>query len=227
MNYRKKKEVLLMKEKWDKLLDGLVFEKLGDPLTEEEICIFENVNGIILPEDYRYLLKYVGNGITLQGTHSKFNLVGIENIKEHNDRFKMDFLFDKEYDYQNYYYTEYYKNGKNFQNLECKVAINELKYEDKKALEICKNCKYLNSCIDASWELFEEEKNIKEDSYYPWFNGTRLLLDAGIDYVYRLILTGKHKGEVWVDYWQMGYQPIKENVYEFLLAYKNGEKVLF
>ena len=41
------------------------YELLDDSLTQEEITLFEELNDIILPNDYKLFLATIGNGIKI------------------------------------------------------------------------------------------------------------------------------------------------------------------
>lgn len=219
-----------LKEKWDKLLDGLDYEKKDKVLTEEEISTFENNNGITLPEDYRYFLKHVGNGIIIKnGASFKMELGYLERPIELNinNRLKLEFPFNKPYKLS-YEFEEYYNQGKNFKEQDCSVAVQKLKYDDIEAQNICKTCKHLNECNDASWHVFckPDFDGYLEEGSVPYHNGSMKILDMGFEDTYRLILTGEHQGEVWLNNWETEFIPVTKNFYDFLLAYKNKDKIL-
>lgn len=218
-----------LKIKWDELLDGLEYEIKDKVLTEEEVVIFEENNGITLPEDYRYFLMNVGNGIIIKNGKFEMVLGRLERPIETNinKRLKLEFPFSEPYklSYEN---PSYYYEGKNFKDKECLVAKKKLKYMNSEALEICKNCSYLDECNDAEWKVFYERDfdGYLDEGTVPYHNGSMPILDMGFEDVYRLILNGEHKGEVWLNNWETEFVPVTKTFYDFLLAYKNKDKVL-
>ena len=147
--------------------------------------------------------------------------------KNINNRLKLDFPFIEPYKL-NYDYPKYYYDGKNFKGYDCLVAKDKLKYDDKEAIEKCKSCIHFNECNDASWFSFcgLDFDCYLEEGTVPYHNGSMVILDMGVEDQYRLIVTGQHKGEVWLNYWETKFVPITKTFYDFLLAYKNKDKVL-
>lgn len=218
-----------LKRKWDILLDGLEYKVKDKTLSEEEISIYETNNGIILPLDYRYFLMNVGNGIIIKNSIFEITLGYIERPieKNINNRLKLDFPFDKPYKLD-YDYPKYYYEGKNHKDQECLVAKDELKYTDKDAIEKCIGCPYVNECNDADWQVFYDNnfEGYLDEGTVPYHNGSISILNMGFEDEYRLIITGNHKGEVWLNYWETEFVPITKTFYDFLLAYKNKDKIL-
>jgi len=216
-----------MKEKWDLLLEGLDYKINKNVLTEKDLIKYENDNRIKLPEDYRYFLLKVGNGIIIK--NGIFDLcLGYIDISQNNERLKLDFPFNEKYKIS-YEYPNYYYEGKNFKGQECGVAKKVLKYTDEEALSICEKCKYKNECIDAEWKVFLGQNfdgYFPKDGCVPYHNGSLNILDMGFEDEYRLIVSGIHKGEVWLNYWETEFEPVTKTFYDFLLAYKNKDKVL-
>lgn len=215
-----------LKNKWDKLLDGLDYKIKDRVLTEEEVSMFEDNNGITLPEDYRYFLLNIGNGIIIK--NGIFDMVLGELDKDTiNERLKLDFPFLETYKL-NYEYSDYYYEGKNFKGKECVVANKKLKYSDEEALEICKNCSCLDECNDAEWKVFygPDFEGYLDEGTVPHHNGSMVILDMGFEDEYRLIVNGEHNGEVWLNYWETEFVPVTKTFYDFILAYKNKDRVL-
>jgi len=218
-----------LKRKWDMLLDGLLYKVKDRVLTEEEISIYEANNKITLPEDYRYFLMNVGNGIIIKNGIFEMTLGYIERPidKNINNRLKLEFPFNEPYKL-NYDYPKYYYEGKNFKNQECLVAKDNLKYTDKEAIEKCKGCPYVDECNDAEWQVFYDDifEGYLDEGTVPYHNGSIVILNMGFEDEYRLIITGSHKGEVWLNYWETEFVPVTKTFYELILAYKNKDKVL-
>jgi len=218
-----------LKEKWNTLLDSLSYQIKEPVLSEEEILNFERNNEITLPDDYRYFLMNIGNGIIIKNVPSELYLGGIKRPieKQINKRLKLDFPFKETYKSSDEY-PDYYHQGKNFKGDTCITAKQKLKYNDTEALNMCRNCKHLDECNDADWKVFHGEDfdgYLDEDSI-PYYNGSLCILDMGFEDQYRIILNGPHRGEVWINYWELEFSPVTKTFYDFLIAYKNQDDIL-
>lgn len=216
-------------KRWNNLLNGLEYKVKGSVLTQEEIRTFEKNNEIVLPEDYRYFLMNVGNGIVIKNGIYDLVVGYLERPieKNINKRLKLEFPFQEQYKLSDDY-PEYYYKGRNFKDEKCLVAETKLDYKDDVAIEKCRECPYVNECNDADWQVFYDEKfdgYLKEGSV-PYHNGSLVICDMGFEDIYRLILTGEHKGEIWLNVWGTEFIPITKSFYDFLLAYKNKDSIL-
>lgn len=159
----------------------LSFECLDACLTENEIASFENNNNVKIPEQYRYFLLHIGNGIK---TSNGKIICGLRRPvhKYHLKRISYRFLFKEGInDYLKIEPKPYPRYDEKFPQYEdCHDTIN-LKNG-------CKECNHYMECIDTCYDenpLYDPEDN-------AFFNGCFDLHDSRL-----LIFTGDSRGQVW------------------------------
>ena len=166
------------------------YKPLGRTLTKKKIEKFEKINDIVLPEDYKYFLTHIGNGVciyTKSRPHLFLNTNGGKRyvyglnkqmLGKRNNLFSKEFLFDKDF------LTRYGENSKDWFE-DCLSPT----HDDP----ICDTCKNVYDCPFACTDALEENYGI------PYYRGVLPICKAGCTYQYCLVLTGCHKGEVWQD----------------------------
>ena len=174
------------------------YEPLDVPLTQEEITLFEERNDIIIPSDYKLFLTTIGNGIKIDvGKKDARYIYGIKRpvSKRLNRRLKMAFIFDEPYHER--------LNTHDFQlPLDC---IDPESEEDGS----CLRCKHLDDCFYAYADELDEYDHMIYNGAYP-------ICYAGCTYMYFLIVSGAHKGEVWINNETSDFAPSKKTFSEFL-----------
>ena len=186
-------------------LKYIKYKPLDAPLSSKEIETFEKLNNVSLPEDYKYFLMNIGNGVRLfVGTNPFQNgrvVFGIERpvCKRYNKMLQKDCIFDEPFDDR---VTR--KPTDLFDDCIDPVRI----YNDIK----CGKCPHFDLCPFAYGD---------SDDDRPYYSGLYPLTHAGCTYVYYLIVKGKHRGEVWMDNDGSAFVPMKSSFSEYLkwLAY--------
>ena len=182
---------------------------LGAPLSKKEVEDFETLNNISLPDDYKFFLTHIGNGIRIfmNNRYSKIIrrikstdriVLGIERPvnKQYNKMLQKDCIFDTAFDDQ---VTR--RSTDLFEDCIDPVRV----YNDIK----CEKCHHFDICPFADGiELPKEQM--------PYYSGVYPICKAGCTYQYCLIVTGKHRGEVWMDNELSTFIPMKENFTQFL-----------
>jgi hypothetical protein len=179
-------------------LQQTTFTPLDAPLSQDEIILFETLNSIVIPEEYKLFLMTIGNGIKIDIDKKDCRYVyGIKRpiLKRHNRRLKMDFFFEEPYHQR--------LSTHDFQlPLDCIDPEGELEGS-------CIKCRHLDHCFYA----FDE----KLDDYdHMMYNGAYPICYAGCTYMYFLILNGIHKGEVWINNETSDFAPSKKSFADFL-----------
>ena len=195
-----------LKEKFD-FLKNVKYKPLEKALTDKEVEEFEKLNNVTLPEDYKYFLTHIGNGICIINDNYPYKswnprganrqIWGIERKKlfEKNDSLAKNFLFDKPF---------LRRDGA--KPLDWFVdCINPLLDNDAN----CEKCGHFKVCPFVCVEAL--------DTYQlPYYNGALPICYAGCTYRYCLVLTGGHRGEVWMDNELDDFVPSKPSFCEFL-----------
>ena len=186
-------------EKSFAFLKDIEYQTIEPALKESEISVFEDINNICLPDDYRYFLTHIGNGISFvtNGDNCERVIYGIKRSKlnKENKLLQKEFLFTKPFLHKdNLEPTDWFQD-----------CINP-EHEDE---EICEQCKHFEKCPFA----FVDSYFVDE---YPYYSGVLPICYAGCTYTYFLILTGKHRGEIWFDNEWRDFIPSKQSFAEFL-----------
>lgn len=179
-------------------LQEIAFEPLDAPLTQEEIILFEQLNGIVIPAEYKQFLVTVGNGIKIDvGKKDCRYVYGIKRpiSKRLNRRLKMDFSFEEPYHER--------LNTHEFQ-LPSDCIDPEGDLEDS-----CVKCQHLDNCFYAYAEELDDYDHMIYNGAYP-------ICYAGCTYMYFLIVNGTHRGEVWINNETSDFAPSKKIFGEFL-----------
>lgn len=186
-----------MKNKFS-FLNDVAFELIDTPLSEHEIKEFEELNGIMLPEEYRYFLKYIGNGIVIKkGDKDLRHVNGIRRPmeKRYNNRLALNFIFNK----------VYHERANSSPIIPFEDCIDPEGESD----DSCDKCKHLNECFYAYSDSFDGLN-------YPYYNGAFPVCYAGCTYTYFLVVSGKRRGEVWIDNELMDFVPVRQSFSSFL-----------
>ncbi|MBR2895911.1 MAG: SMI1/KNR4 family protein [Oscillospiraceae bacterium] len=180
-------------------LHHTIYEVLDAPLTSEEVSKFERLNNISLPEEYKYFLTTIGNGIRLH-LHSFLDEVEERTIygiprpvsAQYNRRLALEFPFDEPYhehlDTHDFDYPE-----------DCIDPDGDS----------CEGCHHFDHCF----HVYPETLDTFDHMIY---NGTTPILYAGCAYTYFLILSGKHRGEIWINNELEDFAPAKPSFSAFL-----------
>lgn len=179
-------------------LKKIKYEKIEDNLSQTEIETFEKTNNISLPEDYKYFLMHIGNGVRITMPNGKERIVnGIKrpNLYNHNKLLSQPFIFDKAFLHtENQDPVEWFKD-----------CINP-ELDDE---EICSKCRHFDKCP------FAYADSLDIDSM-PYYSGVISICHAGCTYQYCLVLTGNHFGEIWMDNELRDFIPSKRTFAEFI-----------
>ena len=179
-------------------LHQVSYVALDAPLTQEEISVFEQLNNIVIPDEYKHFLTMIGNGIQIDiGKKDARYIYGIKRpvSKRLNRRLALKFTFDEPFHER--------LNTHDFQ-LPSDCIDPESEDEDS-----CLRCHHLDDCFYAySEELGEFDHMI--------YNGAHPICYAGCTYMYFLIINGAHKGEVWINNETSDFAPSKKSFGEFL-----------
>ena len=174
------------------------YEPLDDPLTQEEISIFEQLNNIVIPDEYKQFLTTIGNGIKIDvGKKDTRYVYGVKRpvSKRLNRRLKMKFTFDEPFHER--------LNTHDFQ-LPSDCIDPESENEGS-----CLRCHHLDDCFYAYSEELDEFDHMIYNGAYP-------ICYAGCTYMYFLIMNGTHEGEVWINNETSDFAPSKKSFGEFL-----------
>ena len=180
------------------ILNKVSFEPLDKPLTPEEISTFERLNSIVLPEEYKYFLTTIGNGIKINVDKKEARYIyGIKRpvSKRSNRRLKIAFSFD-----------EPYHERLNTHNFQLPSDCIDPESEEEGS---CLRCKHIDDCFYAYAEDLDEFDHMIYNGAYP-------ICYAGCTYMYFLIINGAHKGEVWINNETSDFAPSKKTFGEFL-----------
>jgi len=196
----------IFKEKF-RFLNNVKYKPLGRVLTDREIKKFESINNITLPDDYKYFLTHIGNGIKTPKIYNLFPknprfayrfFKGIDRkaLNKPNKMLSQEFLFD-----------EPFSTG---EGLKPTDWFSDCSNPNLTHDELCDNCKNIYNCPFTYSNVFE-----KSDEY-PYYRGVLPICNAGCTYQYFLVLTGRHSGEVWIDNDRVDFSPAKSDFVEFL-----------
>ena len=179
-------------------LDSVSYVPLDAPLTQEEILTFEHINNIVIPDEYREFLTTIGNGIKIDvGKKDARYICGIKRPvnKRFNRRLKLSFSFD-----------EPYHNRLNTHDFQLPIDCIDPESEDESS---CVRCHHLDDCFYAYAEELDEYDHMIYNGAYPIFY-------AGCTYMYFLIISGPHNGEVWINNESSDFSPSKSTFCSFL-----------
>ena len=179
-------------------LNNINYEVIDTPLSVSEVAEFEQINNIIIPYDYRSFLTNVGNGIKIKVSPRDIRVIfGIKRpiIKRYNRRITLPFIFDEPY-------------HERLHTHEFEFPDDCIDPEDEEE-NSCEHCVHLDNCF------FAYSDNLSEYDHVI-FNGAYPVCYAGCTYTYFLLITGKHRGEVWINNETSDFAPSKKSFYDFL-----------
>jgi hypothetical protein len=179
-------------------LEQIPFESLDAPLTQEEITLFEKLNDIVIPDDYKQFLLTIGNGIKINvGQKDVIYIYGIKRPieKRVNHRLKLKFIFEEPYHER--------LNTHNF-DLPADCIDTDGEFDGS-----CAKCHHVYDCFYSCPNEFDDYDRTIYNGAYP-------ICYAGCTYTYFLIISGTHKGEVWINNETSDFAPSKKTFYDFL-----------
>lgn len=179
-------------------LQHVSYEPLDAPLTQDEIAAFEQLNGIVVPDEYKQFLLTVGNGIRIHvGEKGARYIYGISRPinKQFNRRLKMGFIFE-----------EPYHDRLDTHDFEWPSDCVD---PDKELEDSCRKCPHLDDCFYVNSDDLDEFDHMIYNGAYP-------ICYAGCTYMYFLIVTGSRCGEVWINNEIYDFSPVKKSFGEFL-----------
>lgn len=157
--------------------------KLNACLTEEQVINFEHLNNIRLPYGYREFLIDVGNG----GAGPAYGLNGIDVNEQKQSRLSERFLLDEGY---------------------------QLEDEEEKGYNCLLDYEFDGTCTKCDRKDFCLQSTLyygKDTDEYRYNNGTMIIVFTGCTYYNRLVLNGKHLGEIWCENQGEGLIPSFDN----------------
>ena len=176
----------------------IIFKSLEPPIDEKIIDEFEKNNNIEFPIEYKLFLTKIGNGTGKTWDDAGIGPdCGILKITfENNQCFIMgDIEINLQIPFQ--YIKEY--NLDNWEELADKFSNWEENYEDEFKNELSQ----FREPTDEEYEKFIEINGENpQNEYYKKLetNGILPICGTGCGEYYFIVITGKSKGEIWIDY---------------------------
>ena len=179
-------------------LQEIEYQVCDKTLSCQEIIEYEELNNIVLPNDYKYFLMNIGNGIKIHFAKTDHYIKGIKRpiSKRYNKRLARTFIFN-----------EAYHKRLQTHNFEIPSDCPDPQLESD---DYCNDCLHFYDCF---WAFPE---NAFDDYNHMIYNGTYPICYAGCTYTYFLIITGQHRGEVWINNETSDFAPAKNSFISFL-----------
>ena len=153
---------------------------LNKTLSKSELIQFEEINSVVLPEEYANFLLEIGNG----GAGPDYGINGISSkqLSKRYLRFSNNFRFSKSFVPNTYDYC----------TMDDDIS--------------CEDCDKRFYCVDA---FYEDDFECEEDYISGYLDGTLRISHMGCGLESRIILNGPEFGNIWINDPDQLFTPIK------------------